>query len=203
MSISKTICTLTVALLAGCGPTIIDWGDDFTPLTAIDTATGEPDDTSPPPDIPDDCTPGTEACPCDYGDTCDDGLECNAVGECEPLECAALGCACVVGEDECAVGLSCIDGHCNSCPDGQLNCACDAVKSCGADLVCVGSSDGSSDICAPPGFGVGCDHLTGLDLPGRVVGTGCVADCTQGDSCGWLECVPIDAFADGFCAWPA
>ena len=110
----------------------------------------------------------------------------------------ATGCGPIIddGDGETMTG----DG--DNCPVGQLNCACDSAKECEPGLVCVESNDGASNICAPSAATDPCEHLTGLDLPGVIVGTGCVAGCVQGDSCGWLECSPIDAFADGFCAWP-
>lgn len=215
-----------LATLGACGPTFVIWdsGDgDGDPGTAepgipdLPDESTETDETEVPPDMPGDgdgdstCEPGTMYCVCSHEDLNEDG-EIPAGGECFPdlvcdavanvcIEAGGVGSECSVDSNECATGLSCINGYCNVCPDGLLNCACDE-GTCSSGLVCVKSNDGTATICAPTGFDEPCDHMTGLDLPGVLFGVGCVAGCTQGESCGWLECSPIDAFAEGFCAWP-
>jgi len=61
-----------------------------------------------------DCPSGTEACPCDDGDTCDPGLTClsNICVDAGPVcPTGTAGCPCTVG-GTCDPGLSCVSMTC-------------------------------------------------------------------------------------------
>ena len=88
------------------------------------------------------------------------------------------------------------------CAPGQLGCACADGGMCD-DSVCIASVDSLATICAPEAFTEVCAHALALDLPGLLVGPGCVAACDLPDdgACEWLTCFPADDVSNGFCAW--
>jgi len=129
------------------------------------------------------CPLGSDGCKCYPNGACDDGLECNKEGACQPESCPEgdLGCACY-SNSTCNVGddgtqLECKDGKCvkpEPCPEGKEGCTCGEGDSCDDGLLC---RDGK---CEP----LGC-------IPGTI---GCVCDDNG-------ECAADNAYCDndGWC----
>lgn len=91
-----------------------------------------------------------------------------------------------------------------TCEPGMIGCPCEVGTCEAAGVVCVESAGTGASICAPADSTEPCDHGLELDAVGIIVGDGCVAGCSQGDTCGPdRECAPIGALSAGFCAWPA
>jgi hypothetical protein len=115
---------LTSLLLGGCV------------LFSHEDVPAEPDDN----EVPGDCVPGREGCPCSAGGACLGSLQCIDTRCVPPDGCEAgrTGCDCADDEtcessaDECVQGLCLPRSACR----GELGCACDESGACDEGLRC-------------------------------------------------------------------